>query len=542
MADFVNLYECEVGDNSRIGAFVEVQKKAKIGRNVKVSSHTFICEGVTIEDDVFVGHNVSFINDKYPRATANGGLQTEADWECIPTLVKRGASIGTSTTVLCGVTIGENAIVGAGSVVTKDVPDNAVVAGVPARFVRSVTGASSEENLRPVPFLNLKAQYQSIKAEILPVVNKVLESCSFVLGSEVAEFEKEFAAYQETDHGIAVNTGTSALHLALLAAGVGPGDEVITTPFTFVATVAAIVYTGAKPVFVDIDPKSLTIDVTRIEAAITPATKAILPVHIHGQAADMDPIVDIARRHKLVVIEDACQAHGAEYKGRRVGGIGNFGCFSFYPGKNLGAYGEGGMVTTNEKKYADTIRMLRDWGAENKYRHTMKGYNYRMEGMQGAILRVKLRHLEAWTLARRAHARRYDELLVNSGIATPVESSFNRHVYHIYAIRVPRREAFQQALTESGVQSGIHYPIPVHLQPAYADLGYSAGDFPQAEAAAHEVLSLPMFAEMSVAQQDVVVEAVRKISHEMLVDASHKAPAKVEAKQDVPMIGAVAAA
>lgn len=541
MADFVNLYECEVGDNSRIGAFVEVQKKAKIGKNVKVSSHTFICEGVTIEDDVFVGHNVSFINDKYPRATVNGGLQTDADWECIPTLVKKGASIGTSSTVLCGVTIGENAIVGAGSVVTRDVPDNAVVAGVPARFIRAVTfeAPAGEESLRPVPFLNLKAQYQSIKAEIQPAVNKVLESCSFVLGSEVAEFEREFAAYQQAQHGIAVNTGTSALHLALLSADIGPGDEVITTPFTFVATVAAIVYTGAKPVFVDIDPQSLTMDVTKIEAAITPATKAILPVHIHGQAADMDPIMDIARRRGLVVIEDACQAHGAEYKGRRVGSIGNLGCFSFYPGKNLGAYGEGGMVTTNDKKYADTIRMLRDWGAENKYRHTLKGYNYRMEGMQGAILRVKLRHLEAWTQARRAHARRYDELLADSGITTPVETPFNRHVYHIYAIRVPWREAFQAALTESGVQSGIHYPIPVHLQPAYADLGYSVGDFPHAEAAANEVLSLPMFAELTVAQQDVVIEAVREISRNMLESARETS---FKVKEELSAVGAVAAA
>ena len=541
MADFVNLYECEVGDNSRIGAFVEVQKKAKIGKNVKVSSHTFICEGVTIEDDVFVGHNVSFINDKYPRATVNGGLQTDADWECVPTLVKKGASIGTSSTVLCGVTIGENAIVGAGSVVTKDVPDNAVVAGVPARFIRAVTceAPAEKENLRPVPFLNLKAQYQSIKAEIQPAVNKVLESCSFVLGSEVTEFEREFAAYQQAEHGIAVNTGTSALHLALLSADIGPGDEVITTPFTFVATVAAIVYTGATPVFVDIDPQSLTIDVARIEAAITPATKAILPVHIHGQSADMDPIMDIAQRHGLIVIEDACQAHGAEYKGRRVGGIGDLGCFSFNPGKNLGAYGEGGMVTTNAKKYADTIRMLRDWGAENKYRHTLKGYNYRMEGMQGAILRVKLRHLETWTQARRAHARRYDQLLADSGISTPVESSFNRHVYHIYAIRVPRREAFQQALTESGVQSGIHYPIPVHLQPAYADLGYSIGDFPHAEAAAHEVLSLPMFAELTSAQQDVVVQAVREISRNMLLEST--ADASIKGKAEPAAVAAVAA-
>lgn len=513
MADFVNLYECEVGDNSRIGAFVEIQKNARIGRNVKVSSHTFICEGVTIEDDVFVGHNVSFINDKYPRATSAGNLQTDADWECVPTLVKKGASIGTSSTILCGVTIGEQAIVGAGSVVTKDVPAHAVVAGIPARFIRSIeTGAVvKDEGPQPVPFLDLKAQYRSIKAEILPAINNVLESCAFVLGDEVACFEREFSAHQNAAFGIAVNTGTSALHLALLSAGIGPGDEVITVPFTFVATVAAIIYSGAKPVFVDIDPLSMTMDVNGIEKAITPKTRAIIPVHLYGQAADMDPIMEIAKRHGLIVIEDACQAHGSEYKGRRVGSIGDMGCFSFYPGKNLGAYGEGGMVVTNDKKHEHAIRMLRDWGAESKYCHVLKGYNYRMEGLQGAILRVKLRHLEAWTEARRSHAARYHELLADSGVKTPCEMPFSRHVYHIYAIRVSQRDAFQKALTVHGVQTGIHYPIPVHLQPAYADLGYKPGDFPHSEAAANEVLSLPMFAELNNEQQDTVSQAVHAV-------------------------------
>lgn len=513
LSEFINLYGCEIGDNSRVGAFVEIQKNAKIGKNVKVSSHTFICEGVTIEDDVFVGHNVSFINDKYPRATANGAPQTEADWVCVPTLVKKGASIGTSSTILCGVTIGENAIVGSGSVVTKDVPANSVVAGIPARFIRTMEDVESDkdDSLQPVPFLDLKAQYHSIKAEIQPAVNKILESCSFVLGEEVAAFEREFAAYQNAGNGIAVNTGTSALHLALLAAGVGPGDEVITVSYTFVATVAAIVYSGAKPVFVDIEPNSLTMDTSAIEAAITPRTKVILPVHIHGQSADMDTIMEIARRHNLTVIEDACQAHGAEYKGRRVGSIADLGCFSFYPGKNLGAYGEGGMVVTNSQKHAHTIRMLRDWGAESKYIHTLKGYNYRMEGMQGAILRVKLRHLEKWTNARRSHASRYDVLLADSGVKTPSEMQANRHVYHIYAIRVAQRDAFQKALTAKGVNTGIHYPIPVHLQPAYADLGYKEGDFPHTEAASNEVLSLPMFAELTSAQQDRVCLAVREV-------------------------------
>jgi dTDP-4-amino-4,6-dideoxygalactose transaminase len=348
-----------------------------------------------------------------------------------------------------------------------------------------------------IPLVDLRAQYHTIKTEICEAIDRVLETSQFVLGSEVAAFEGEFADFCGARHGIGVNSGTSALHLALLAAGIGPGDEVITVPFTFVATVAAIVYTGARPVFVDIDPRSYTIDVTQIEPAITKRTKAILPVHLYGHPADLDPIMEIARRHHLVLIEDAAQAHGAEYKGRRVGSIGDLACFSFYPGKNLGAYGEGGMVITNQSGYDRTIRMLRDWGQEHKYHHVLKGFNYRMEGLQGAILRVKLRYLEAWTEARRTHAALYDELLAGSNVQPPQAMAYARHVYHIYAIRTPERAALQQGLTGQDIQSGIHYPFPVHLLPAYADLGYHSGDFPQAEAIAAEELSLPMYPELS---------------------------------------------
>ncbi len=255
-----------------------------------------------------------------------------------------------------------------------------------------------------VPYLDLKVQYQSIKPEIDAAIAGVLDSCQFVLGAEVAAFEQEFAAYCGAAECIALNSGTSALHLALLAAGVGPGDEVITVPFTFVASVAAVIYAGARPVLVDIDPRSFNMDPAAIEAAITPRTRAILPVHLYGQPADMDPIMEVARRHGLVVIEDAAQAHGAKYKGRTVGSIGDIACFSFYPAKNLGAYGEGGAVTTSNLEYARTIRSLRDWGQDGKYHHVLRGYNYRMEGFQGAILRVKLRHLEQWTEARRARS------------------------------------------------------------------------------------------------------------------------------------------
>lgn len=363
-----------------------------------------------------------------------------------------------------------------------------------------------------VPFVDLKTQYYGIKQEVDDAIARVLESTSFVLGKEVVAFEEDFAAYTGAPYAMAVNSGTSALHLALLAAGVGPGDEVITVPFTFVATVAAIGYTGARPVFVDIDPRTFTMDVTKIEAAITEKTKAIMPVHLYGHPADMDPILEIARKHKLTVIEDAAQAHGAEYKGRRAGGMGHMGCFSFYPGKNLGAYGEGGAVVTSNPRYARTIRMLRDWGAERKYHHELKGYNYRMEGFQGAILRVKLRHLDRWTDLRRAHAQRYTELLRGSDVVTPEVMPWANPVWHVYAIRCQDREARQQALQAQGVQTNIHYPFPIHLLPAWADLGYSEGDFPQAEAAAREELSLPMYPELSSEQVEQVCAAVEECS------------------------------
>jgi dTDP-4-amino-4,6-dideoxygalactose transaminase len=359
-----------------------------------------------------------------------------------------------------------------------------------------------------VPSLDLKAQYRSIKPEIDAAIARVLDSGQFVLGSEVAAFEQEFAAYCGTTECVALNSGTSALHLALLAAGVGPGHEVITVPFTFVASVAAVAYTGARPVLVDIDPRSFTMDPAAIEAVITPRTKAILPVHLYGQPADMDPIMEIARQHGLVVIEDAAQAHRAKYKGRPVGSISDIGCFSFYPGKNLGAYGEGGAVTTSNSEYAQTIRMLRDWGQDRKYHHAMHGFNYRMEAFQGAILRVKLLHLDRWTETRRAIAEKYNQLLKGSAVARPEEMPWARHVYHLYTLRTVRRGPLQESLQTKGIQTGIHYAVPAHLQPAYANLGYGRGTFPQSERASDEVLSLPLFPEMTYDQIEAVARAV----------------------------------
>lgn len=359
-----------------------------------------------------------------------------------------------------------------------------------------------------IPYLDLNAQYQNIRPEIDAAIARVLDSGQFVLGPEVAGFEEEFAAYCGTAECVALNSGTSALHLALLAAGVGPGDEVITVPFTFVASVAAVVYAGARPVLVDIDPRSFTMDPAAIEALITPRTKAILPVHLYGQPADMNPIMEVARRHSLVVIEDAAQAHGAKYKGRPVGSIGDIACFSFYPGKNLGAYGEGGAVTTSNAEYARTIRMLRDWGQDRKYHHLLRGFNYRMEAFQGAILRVKLRHLERWTEARRTIVGKYNRLLADSGVERPSEMPWARHVYHVYTLRTDDRDALHASLQKEGIQTGIHYPVPVHLQPAYADLGYARLTLPESEKAADQVLSLPLYPEMTDDQIERVSEAL----------------------------------
>jgi dTDP-4-amino-4,6-dideoxygalactose transaminase len=364
-----------------------------------------------------------------------------------------------------------------------------------------------------IPFLDLHAQYATIKEDIQRAIGRVFETGQYILGDEVAAFEAEFARYVGAEHGVAVNSGTSALHLALLAAGVGRGDEVITVPFTFVATVAAICYTGAHPVFVDIDPRSFTMDAQQLEAAITPRTRAILPVHLYGQPADMDPILAIARKHGLLVIEDAAQAHGAEYKGRRVGSLGAFGCFSFYPGKNLGAYGEGGLVVTNDAKHAETLRILRDGGQSRKYHHVLRGYNYRMDGLQGAMLRVKLRHLDAWTEGRRSRAVAYARHLNGADVVRPIEMPYARHVYHIYAVRASDRAELQRGLQANGVQTGIHYPIPVHLQEGYRDLGYVAGQFPESERAAREVLSLPMYPELSNSQVEFVSAAVHQDVH-----------------------------
>lgn len=364
-----------------------------------------------------------------------------------------------------------------------------------------------------IPLVDLKAQYQTIKDEVSCAALRVLESGHYALGPEVQSFEQEYATYCGAASAVAVNSGTSALHLALLAAGVQPGDEVITVPFTFVATVAAIVYAGAKPVFVDVEPHSLTMDASQLERAIRPKTKAIVPVHLYGQVAEMDTILQIARARRLTVIEDAAQAHGAEYRGRRAGSLGHMGCFSFYPSKNLGACGEGGIVVTDDPKYVSTLRMLRDWGQQSKYRYLLRGFNYRMDNLQAAILRVKLRHLEDWTARRRAHAALYDQLLSGSRVIPVGAVPEGRHVYHLYCVRSAQRDLLREHLLARGVQSEIHYPIPIHLIEAWCGNDYRQGDFPVAERAASEVLSLPIYPELEEGAIRRIAGFVAELGH-----------------------------
>ena len=361
-----------------------------------------------------------------------------------------------------------------------------------------------------IPFLDLKAQHKALKAELMEAASRVIDSCQFALGNEVAAFEEEFAAYSGAKFAAGVNTGTSALHLALLAGGIGPGHEVITVSHTFMATVSSIRYAGAKPVFVDVDPVSYTMDPKLVERAITSHTKAIMPVHLYGQPADLDPLMDIAKKHNLLLIEDACQAHGAEYKGRRVGGIGHMAAFSFYPGKNLGACGEGGAFVTNDPELNKKVRMLRDWGQEKRYHHVLEGYNYRMDNLQGAFLRIKLKHLPAWTEARRSHAALYGKLFEGSAVRFPREMPYAKHVYHLYSLSAGNRDAMHKILGDKGIATGFHYPIPVHLQPCFELLGYRQGSLPHTEKAASEQISLPMFAELTDDQIREIVAATKE--------------------------------
>jgi dTDP-4-amino-4,6-dideoxygalactose transaminase len=365
-----------------------------------------------------------------------------------------------------------------------------------------------------VPFLDLQAQFAGLADEMRRALVEVAESGTYVLGPKVAAFEKAFAAYLGVRHCVAVNSGTSALHLALLAAGVGPGDEVLTVPMTFIATSWAVSYAGATPVYADVDPETYVMDVAQVERRITPRTRALLPVHLYGQPADLGPLLDVSRKHGIPLIEDAAQAHGARYQGKMAGGFGVSGCFSFYPGKNLGGYGEGGAVVTDDDAAAARFRSLRDHAQQQRYHHEEIGFNYRMDALQGAVLGIKLRHVEAWTEARRRLAARYERLLEGLPLVLPREAPGRRHVRHLYVVLVKERDRVRKGLEERGIPTGLHYPIPLHLQKAYRHLGYAEGDFPVAERVGRECLTLPLFPEMTDAQQDAVVEAITDVLRE----------------------------
>ena len=361
-----------------------------------------------------------------------------------------------------------------------------------------------------VPFVDLAAQYNQIQAEVDTAIKQVLLRSDFILGTEVAEFEQDFAKLIGVEHAIGVSNGLDALRLALMALDIGPEDEVILPTNTYVATALAVSAVGARPVLVDCDPQTYNIDIASIEPAITPRTRAIIPVHLTGQAADMDPILELANRYQLEVIEDAAQAHGTLYKGRPAGSLGRLGCFSFYPGKNLGAYGDGGMITTREALLAERLRRLRNYGQRVKYEHCEKGLNARLDTLQAAVLKVKLPYLSEWNASRVRHAETYRRLLSGVGdLRFQQQVAYSTHIYHLFIIETASRDALQKHLAAAGIQTGIHYPTPIHLQSAYSDLGYRRGDFPHAEQLANCSLSLPMFPELSKVQLTQVVQAIR---------------------------------
>ena len=363
--------------------------------------------------------------------------------------------------------------------------------------------------MSPIPFLDLRAQYDAIAAEVTRSWDGVLSRCDFVLGGEVEAFEDELAEFCGVGHCVGVDSGTSALELALRAVGVGPGDEVITAANTFIATAFAISHCGALPVLVDADPDTLCIDVDAVEAAVTERTSAVVPVHLYGHPADMDALARVAVRHGLRVVEDACQAHGARHGGRRTGSLGDVAAFSFYPGKNLGCYGDGGAVTTDDPGIADAVRTMRNYGQRRKHHHETLGFNRRLDTLQAAVLRVKLRHLDDWNALRRRHAAAYGEALAGAGVELPPPGDGVEHVWHLYVVRHPERDAIAAALADAGIATGVHYPVPIHLQPAYADLGLGAGTFPVAERAADRLLSLPMYPELTDESISAVASAVR---------------------------------
>lgn len=492
----------KIGNNVSVGSSSTIEHHVAIGNGVRIHSNAFIPEFSHLKKGCWIGPGVVLTNASYP-------LSARAKTELRGPVIGEGAKIGGNSSLLPGVVIGNNTLVGAGSVVVGNLSKNKVAIGNPAREIKNMKQLEAYKPiLERIPLNDLKAQYRSISAEVDRAIRRVLESGSYILGKEVQIFEKAFAAHMGTKFAVGVSSGTSAIQLALEALGVKAGDEVITTTFTFIATAEGIRHAGATPVLVDIDPVTLCISPTLIEKAITKKTKAIVVVHIHGHPAEMDAIMRIARKHRLVVVEDAAQAHGARYKGRVVGSIGDAGCFSFFPAKNLGAYGDAGAVITNNKTIAERVALLRDHGRKEKYRHDFHGYNHRIDPLQTAILSVKLPYLETWNEKRRQIAETYSAALKDL-IPVPESNSEALPVYHQFVVRTKHRDALQAALADKGIDTGVHYPIPLHLQPALSYLKYKKGRFPNAEKASQEVLSLPIYPEMLEEQVAWVIRSFK---------------------------------
>jgi dTDP-4-amino-4,6-dideoxygalactose transaminase/acetyltransferase-like isoleucine patch superfamily enzyme len=511
--------KCSLGSHVLVGRGVTVENNVEIGDYSKAQTGAYITAYCKMADHVFVAPMVTTTNDNYMGRTEKRFASRAG------AIFMRGCRVGGGSHLLPGVTIGEESFVATGSIVTKDVPPYQLVMGTPARVVRPVPEdelifprqSGSEQKKAapaPVPSFDLKRQNAILKQEIESAINKVVTSSQFILGENVKSLEDEIACLCGAGYGIGVANGSDALYLALLACGVGPGDEVITTPFTFFATAGSIARTGAVTVFADIDEKTYNIDPEQVEARITPRTRAIMPVHLYGQSADMDQLLAVARAHNLKVVEDAAQALGVTYKERPVAGIGDAGCISFFPTKNLGCFGDGGMVVTNDREIDERARMLRVHGSRKKYYHEALGINSRLDELQAAILRVKLPHLPAWMSRRQAIAARYNELFEASGLAAkglvrlPFVAPGCGHVYHQYTIAAQDRDRLQSHLKEQGIGSTVYYPLPLHLQGVFLSLGYKEGDFPVTERATREVLSLPMFPEMTDEETERVAQAV----------------------------------
>jgi len=532
------MHNCKIGAGCNIGQNVVISPDVLLGKNVKIQNNVSVYTGVICEDDVFLGPSMVFTNVTNPRShiIRRGEYQR--------TLVKQGASIGANAVIVCGHDIGRFAFIGAGTVVTKEVPDYALVVGNPGRIIGWMCACGTRLNFRndgeaicsacgkeyimyndseikekqtapvsQVPLLDLKAQYASLRQRIEPVIREVVESQYFILGPKVAELESKIANYSQVKYGIGVSSGTDALLIALMAIDVTSADEIITTPYSFFATAGVISRLGAKPVFVDIEPDTYNIDPARIESAITPRTKAIIPVHLYGQMADMDPIMKIAQKHNLTVIEDAAQAIGSEYKdGRRAGSIGHMGCFSFFPSKNLGGFGDAGMVVTNDKDLAEKLVQLRVHGAEPKYYHKIIGGNFRIDALQAAILTIKLDYLDQWTEGRQKNAEDYYRLFGHHQLADklklPAKREGYRHIFNQFIIAAPERDSLIEHLRNHRIGCEIYYPVALHNQECFAYLGCKTGDFPKAEEAARSTFAIPIYPELTAQQKEYVVQTI----------------------------------